>query len=59
MAKQQKCRKLVSVLVRYIRDANGELWAVYASWYSGGLFVAAPSLGSPRGWGAGDRFISR
>ena len=45
--------------VAYIRDTDGVLWAVGARWSSGGLRVEAFSLGSPNGWGAGFRFLSR
>ena len=45
--------------VAYIRDTKGVLWAVYANWGSGSLYVGADSLGSPDEWSAGYRFLSR
>jgi hypothetical protein len=45
----------------YIRDANGKLWAVGASWSGadGGWCVDADSVGSPSPWSAGRRVFSR
>jgi len=45
--------------VAYIRDTDDVLWAADAGWYSDGLRVEARSLGSPRVWRAGARFLSR
>lgn len=45
--------------VAYIRDTENVLWAVSADWVGGGLNVVASSLGSPGGWIAGSRFLSR
>ena len=47
--------------IAYIRDKNGKLWAVSASWYSGGRCwrVEARSVESPRGWLDGSRVLSR
>lgn len=50
-------RKLVHV--RHIRDINGVLWAVNGDWSDGGLCVEAFSLGYPRDWSTGYRFLSR
>lgn len=45
----------------YLRGKDGNLWAVYACWYSGleGWCVVAGSVGYPSGWRAGDRVVSR
>ena len=45
--------------VAYIRDTEDVLWAVFAVWLGDGLHVGALSLGSPDGWLAGHRFLSR
>ncbi|MDO8495768.1 MAG: hypothetical protein Q7S32_04655 [bacterium] len=46
--------------IAYIEDDNGVLWAVNADWSSGrGWGVGAGSIGSPSGWGAGFRVVSR
>ena len=45
----------------YLRGKDGELWAVYADWYSGsgGWYVYADSVAGPDRWDAGLRVVSR
>lgn len=43
----------------YIRDINGNLWAVYAHWYGVGWDLNADSVESPSGWRAGGQVCSR
>lgn len=45
--------------VSYIRDTNDVLWAVDASWSSGGLYIGADSVDFPGSWRPGSRFVSR
>lgn len=49
------------VNIAYIRGTNGNLWAVYARWYSDGgdWRVLAYSVEGPRRWRGGDRVLSR
>lgn len=43
----------------YIRDASGNLWAVYAFWDGGGWDVLARSIVSPIGWNADRQVFGR
>ena len=45
----------------YLRGKDGNLWAVYAHWYSdlGGWHVRANSVADPYRWDAGDQVVCR
>ena len=43
----------------YIRDHEGNLWAVNACWFGDGWRVHAVSVGNPDGWDAGRQVCSR
>jgi hypothetical protein len=47
--------------IAYIRDVNGELWAVYARWFAayGGWHVGARSVADPDRWSTGRQVVSR
>ncbi len=47
--------------IAYIEDVEGNLWAVYASWYSVNRkwFVFARSVTGPDGWDAGCQVLSQ
>ena len=45
--------------IGYVRDIEGVLWAVTASWLGDGWLFEANPLGNPGRWGVGDRFLSR